>query len=204
MGVLMLLRRCLLIICGLLVVIWPSKAEKDKLWEKDMSQEVYIEASVEGLKGLHFQCFKDKMKVTVELADHVEDYDGVVYTRGSYSMGKGPCFYDAKGTPNEELSLEWSFDECKTKKRKDGKLMSNVVIVQQDDMLIYPGDMAFEVICETESQLDELIVQATIGLEDPDPGAKRLPLSKRQPVTAEKTVTFIPKEEEEIAEKDEL
>ena len=47
----MLLRQCLLIICGLLVVIWPSKAEKDKLWEKDMSQEVYIEASVEGLKG---------------------------------------------------------------------------------------------------------------------------------------------------------
>ena len=47
----MLLRRCLLIICGLLVVIWPSKAEKDKLWEKDMSQEAYIEASVEGLKG---------------------------------------------------------------------------------------------------------------------------------------------------------
>jgi len=104
------------------------------------------------------------MKVTVELADHVEDYDGVVYTRGSYSMGKRPCFYDAKGYVNEELSLEWSFDECKTKKRKDGKLMSNVVIVQQDDMLIYPGDMAFEVLCETEK--DELTVQATIGLAD--------------------------------------
>ena len=46
----MLLRWCLLIICSLLAVR-PSKAEKDKLWEKDMSQEVYIEASVEGLKG---------------------------------------------------------------------------------------------------------------------------------------------------------
>merc|ERR1712172_150963 len=135
--VLMLLRWCLLIICGLLAVR-PSKAEKDKLWEKDMSQEVYIEASVEGLKGLHLQCFKDKMKVTVELADHVEDYDGVVYTRGSYSMGKRPCFYDAKGYVNEELSLEWSFDECKTAERKDGRIHENVVIVQQDDMLIYP------------------------------------------------------------------
>ena len=39
-----------MIICSLLAVR-PSKAEKDKLWEKDMSQEVYIEASVEGLKG---------------------------------------------------------------------------------------------------------------------------------------------------------
>ena len=46
----MLLRWCLLVFYGLLVV-WPLKAEKDKLWEKDMSQEVYIEASVEGLKG---------------------------------------------------------------------------------------------------------------------------------------------------------
>ena len=33
---------------GLYLVVWPSKAE---LWEKDMSKEVYIEASVEGLKG---------------------------------------------------------------------------------------------------------------------------------------------------------
>lgn len=160
-----------------------------------MSQEVYIEASVEGLKGLHLQCSKDKMKVTVELADHVEDYDGVIYTRGSYSMGKGPCFYDAKGYANEELSLEWSFDECKTEERKDGRIHENTVIVQQDDMLIYPGDMAFEVICETYSEIDELTVQATIGLADPDPGAKRLPKSKRQPVTAENTVTFIPKED---------
>lgn len=159
-----------------------------------MSQEVYIEASVEGLKGLHLQCFKDKMKVTVELADHVEAYDGVVYTRGSYSMGKRPCFYDAKGYVNEELSLEWSFDECKTEERKDGRIHENVVIVQQDDMLIYPGDMAFEVICETTTDFD-LTVQATIGLADPDPGAKRLPKAKRQPITDENSVIFRPKEE---------
>ena len=38
-----------LLIIGLYMVVWPSKA--DKLWEKDMSKEVYIEASVEGLKG---------------------------------------------------------------------------------------------------------------------------------------------------------
>ena len=46
------------------------------------------------------------MKVTVELAEHVENYDGVIYTRGSYSMGKRPCFYDAKvGIEREPLSL---------------------------------------------------------------------------------------------------
>ena len=37
-----------LLIIGLYLVVWPSKAE---LWEKDMSKEVYIEASVEGLNG---------------------------------------------------------------------------------------------------------------------------------------------------------
>ena len=59
----------------------------------------------------------------------------------------------------------------------------------------------------SETEKDELTVQATIGLADPDPGAKRLPLSKRQPISAENTVTFIPKEDEEEAtnaEKDEL
>ena len=57
-------------------------------------------------KGLRLECFKDKMKVTVELAEHVENYDGVIYTRGSYSMGKRPCFYDAKvGIEREPLSL---------------------------------------------------------------------------------------------------
>ena len=37
-----------LLIISLYLVFWPTKAE---LWEKDMSKEVYIEASVEGLKG---------------------------------------------------------------------------------------------------------------------------------------------------------
>ena len=139
----MLLRLFIFIFLGLLVPYRPSKAE---IWEKDYSKEVYIEASVEGLKGLHLECSKDKMKVTIDLEDWVEGFDGVVYTRGSYQMGKRPCFYDAKGYANEELSLEWSFDECKTEKKKDGKQMTNVIIVQQDDMLIFPGDMAFELI----------------------------------------------------------
>ena len=47
---------------------------------------------------------------------------------------------------------------------------------------------------ETTTDFD-LTVQATIGLADPDPGAKRLPKAKRQPITDENSVIFRPKEE---------
>ena len=55
----------------------------------------------------------------------------------------------------------------------------------------------------SEPTNEDVVVQATIGLADPDPGAKRLPKSKRQPITGENNVTFKPKQDE-IAEKDEL
>ena len=151
-----------------------------ELWQKDMTDEIYIESSVEGLKELHLECTKTQMKVKIELADHVEGFDGVVYTRGSYQMGKRPCFYDAQGHDDEKLSLSWTFNQCKTKKDEDKK--SNVIIIQQDDMLIYPGDMAFELICEGD--------QATIGIADPDPGAKPLPDSRRRPISGTNKVTF--------------
>ena len=153
---------------------------KAELWEKDMTEEVYIAASVEGLKELQLECTKTQMKVKIELEDHVEGFDGVVYTRGSYKMGKPPCYYDAQGYPDEKLNLSWTYDQCKTKSEDSKK--SNVIIIQQDDMLIFPGDMAFELICDGD--------QATIGIADPDPGAKPLPDEKRKPVTGTNKVTF--------------
>lgn len=67
-----------------------------------------------------------------------------------------------------------------------------MIIVQQDDFLIFPGDMAFEVICK-DSQ--EVTLEATIELADPDPGAKKLPESKRKSVSNQSgKVTFLPKE----------
>ena len=54
-----------LLIIGLYLVVWPSKAE---LWEKDMSKEVYIEASVEGLKGK----VSHKKQIQYSLLNHVK------------------------------------------------------------------------------------------------------------------------------------
>lgn len=159
-----------------------STLGETEIWEKDMTNEVYIEASVEGLEAVHLECFEDKMRVKVDLEE--KGFDGVVYTRGSFKMGKAPCFYDAQGHDGEELSLEWTFDQCKTEARSNNK-KSNEIVVQQNDMLIFPGDMAFELICKGQ--------EATIGLADPDPGAKPLPKSRRKPVTGQNgKVTFRP------------
>ena len=159
------------------VIILPiSKAE---IWSGEVGKDVYIEASTEGLEAVHLDCSENKMKVHIELEE--EGFDGVIYTRGSYKMGKKPCYFDAQGFRNEKLILEWNFDECKTEKKGDKR--TNVIIVQQDDWLIFPGDMGFELICEGS--------KATIGLADPDPGAKPLPKKRRRPVTGENgSVTF--------------
>ena len=52
-----------------------------EVWEKDMSNEVYIEASSEGFVSVQLTCGKKRMVVEVEME---EDFDGVMYTRGSF------------------------------------------------------------------------------------------------------------------------
>jgi len=65
--------------------------------------------------------------------------------------------------------------------------MSNVVIVQYDDWLIFPGDNAFEIGCKKK---DEGHYEASVGLADPDPAAKELPKHKKSTVAGEESVVF--------------
>ena len=51
------------------------------LWEKDMSDEIYIEASNEGFTSINLSCGNKRMVVEVKME---EDFDGVIYTRGSF------------------------------------------------------------------------------------------------------------------------
>ena len=182
---------------NLILTIILSKAE---IWQGEFGKDVYIAATTEGLEAIHLKCYEDKMEVKIELEQ--PRFDGIIYTRGSYKMGKGPCFYDAQGLENEDLNLAWSFNECKTEKRASGggknNKYSNEIIVQFEKMLIFPGDMGFEVICEGQ--------KATIGLADPDPGAKPLPKKRRRPVTSDTGfVTFKAKPEEpKVENKQEL
>ena len=66
------------------------------------------------------------------------------------------------------------------------------MIVQHDDWLIFPGDTAFEISCNVNSEEAPGEVLASIGLADPDPGAKELPKHRKSTVTATNSVEFTP------------
>ncbi|TRY71192.1 hypothetical protein TCAL_02803 [Tigriopus californicus] len=160
---------------------WLHKSQAE-LWEKDMTDEVYIEASTEGFESVHLECLVDSMRVKLELS---EEFEGIFYTRGSYKMGQLPCFNDVESGTMAELTIP--YEGCETKSKDD--IYTNVVIAQHDDFLIFPGDLAFEISC-TKSSEDESI--ASIGLADPDPSAKELPKHKKSTVTATRSVAFTP------------
>ena len=46
-----------------------------------MSEEIYIEASHEGFSSVKLTCGKKRMVVEVKMD---EDFDGIIYTRGSF------------------------------------------------------------------------------------------------------------------------
>ena len=54
---------------------------KTETWEKDMSDEICIEASHEGFRSIQLSCGKKRMVVEVKME---EDFDGIIYTRGSF------------------------------------------------------------------------------------------------------------------------
>ena len=58
-----------------------AKLVLGEVWEKDMSNEVYIEASSEGFVSVQLTCGKKRMVVEIEME---EDFDGAIYTRGSF------------------------------------------------------------------------------------------------------------------------
>ena len=62
----------------LLNIIILARAET---WEKDMSDEIYIEASHEGFSSVKLSCGKKRLVVEVKME---EDFDGIIYTRGSF------------------------------------------------------------------------------------------------------------------------
>ena len=64
-----------------LVVTVLVTAALAETWEKDMSEEIYIEASHEGFTEVSLACGRKRMVVEVKMED---DFDGIMYTRGSF------------------------------------------------------------------------------------------------------------------------
>ena len=169
---------------GLLSLLLVVSAET---WEKDMSEEIYIEASSEGFTGVKLTCGKKRMVVEVNME---EDFEGIIYTRGSFMSKPKGCFYDAEEGTSHTLKIP--FDKCDMKEDEDG-FMSQVIVVQHDDWLIFPGDLAFSLHCKRGQAEDSSV--ARIGLSDPDPSSagKSLPKHKRSTVESKSgTVVFTP------------
>lgn len=61
-----------------MLIVSMARAET---WEKDMSDEIYIEASHEGFESINLSCGNKRMVVEVKME---EDFDGIIYTRGSF------------------------------------------------------------------------------------------------------------------------
>ena len=98
------------------------------------------------------------------------------------------CYYDADG--GTEHSLKIPYDKCGLTENSEG-FLSQVLVVQHDDWLIFPGDLAFTLQCSPHNQV------ARIGLSDPDPSSagKELPKHKKSTVESQSgTVTFTPED----------
>jgi len=104
-----------------------------EMWEKDMSDEIYIESSFEGFNYVKLACGKKRMIVNVEMED---DFDGIIYTRGSFMSKPKDCFLDAED--GKEHSLKIPFEKCGVK-LDSNNFYTQELIIQHDDWLIFPG-----------------------------------------------------------------
>merc|ERR1719150_2247435 len=132
----------LLLIFNILLLLQEKQiVVRAETWEKDMSNEIYIESSHEGFSSVQLSCGKKRMVVEVKMDD---DFDGIIYTRGSFMSKPKECFYDAEG--GTEHTLKIPYDKCGLTEESDG-FLSQVLVVQHDDWLIFPGDLAFTLQC---------------------------------------------------------
>lgn len=146
----------------------------DEIWEQDMSSDMKIGLSHSGYHKVDLRCGADAFLVNVTL-DH--DFEGIVYTRGSFSNKKLPCFksYNKRAVLDDErvlIALKIPFSKCQTTMASismpDNCIFPqkmyvidrvlrfqdvaesryvNTLILQHDQDLIMPGDAAFSLEC---------------------------------------------------------
>lgn len=138
-------------------------------WKEDLTNYVRIGVRDAGYSKVVLDCEDENMAFVIRME---KDFEGVVYTRGSFHSRQGPCFLDAEG--GTEFVLKFSYKDCSTK--YDDKLGAyvNTVVVQHDDDLIFPGDLAFDLRCHDQVTVNaSLGVKSKISLVDPDPASKQ-------------------------------
>lgn len=79
-------------------------------WKQDLTNEINIGVSDAGYSKVVLDCEDDHMAFVVTLE---EEFEGVVYTRGSFHTRRGPCFLDAVG--GKQFALKFGYKDCGTK-----------------------------------------------------------------------------------------
>ncbi|KAK2576660.1 hypothetical protein KPH14_005322 [Odynerus spinipes] len=180
-----------------LLLSTTRKCLADEIWEQDLSENMHIGASTRKYDRVTLRCDSDKMTLKIKM---VENFSGVIYTRGSFYSKESSCFSDPKR--GKRFTMNIPFDKCKTE--KENNKYSNVVVIQHDDEFVTPGDAAFTLECDffTPKNIEKMTVDFTrehtkvqrsaIGLIDADPGRdKNQKLAYVE--STDEEVVFVPK-----------
>merc|ERR1712080_350670 len=138
-----------------------------------------------GFQAVHLTCGKKRMIVELEMDG---DFDGVIYTRGSFMSKPKGYFLDADGGSKHVLKIP--LDSCGVKAQTEEEdWVGQTLVVQHYDWLIFPGDLAFSVHCRHSDQG----TQSRIGLADPDPSSTGKKTSQHNKEGGE-SITFTPED----------
>mgnify|MGYP006952287358 CR=1 FL=1 len=87
-----------------------------EIWKEDLSSAMKIDLSTTGFKSVDLKCDAEHFLINVTLNN---DFEGVVYSRGSFHNKKIPCFKNHKqniyeGNDKIVISMKIPFNKCQT------------------------------------------------------------------------------------------
>ncbi|KFB35540.1 AGAP001445-PA-like protein [Anopheles sinensis] len=192
---------CCLLLLPAYSVLAKSSEEKseESLFEQDLGDQFNIDASTQGLQKVNLRCGADSMRIELKTE---EDFQGVMYTRGSYYKQTKPCFVKPERA-GRTLEMKFNLDQCQTV--NNGEVYSNIVVVQHDPDIVTPGDAAFAVECdfrkprgvtvssEIQARDSDQTPASRITLTSPDPSANAHAPNEHNSVhSTSGSVTFVP------------
>lgn len=153
-----------------LLLAWRQEARADKAtWRSDLSS-LKIGVSHEGFGRAVVDCGDREVAFVISMD---EEFHGVLYTRGNFHAKNTACYRNAEG--GKDFALKFGYEDCGMKYDDVSGGYSTTVIVQHDDDLIFPGDLAFALFCrreqQTESSDEDNVERSRITLVDADPAA---------------------------------
>ncbi|KAK2727072.1 hypothetical protein QYM36_007803 [Artemia franciscana] len=125
----------------------PEYSQWQGIWREDLSNRINIGAPTDGYHRVQLNCNDNSISVAVVTEN---DFDGVIYTRGSFYGRSEKCFQEGR-FGQTDYYFDFEFDECNVKK-KDKNTYTVTLVIQNDKELIMPGDSAFKLVCDFRSR----------------------------------------------------